>query len=279
MTSWILERKMPQISEYLCFLARTPEFCAKPDDSCHGMISQCSTKLPVMPHTDCLALLALRCPQKCWVRWRSGDCGGRSLTVRTSWAFSSVKVVLSKLWGVWAHCPVAMWIPPQIHKDQTRRWRMSLENGVVLLSLARVEACYAEVHLHKRKYTPRLEFYHCHVSLWFWNSVVSFSLLFTQVYWVKFCICDEVAYISLGELSFVVVWCVDLLMVGTLWLCLIILWIQLIPVSVKHFRLTCTAPLNILRSAMTLRNCFTQQLYLIYVYFLSASSYFLLFSR
>lgn len=105
-----------------------------------GMICQCSTKLPVMPHTDCLAFLVLRCPQKCWVRWRSDDCGGRSLTARTPWAFSSLKVVLSKLWGDWAHCPAAIWIPPQIHKDQIRRWRMSLENGVVLLSLARVEA-------------------------------------------------------------------------------------------------------------------------------------------
>lgn len=134
-----------------------------------GMTCQCSTKLPVMPHTDLLGFLSPQMPTKMLSEVEAtGDCGGKSLTVRTPWALS-LKVV---------------WIPPQIHKDQTRRWRMSLENGVVSSLLSQGGGDAMQKSNSRRGNTPPdLNFatvmFHCGFET-LWYHSISYSLGFIE---------------------------------------------------------------------------------------------------
>ena len=60
---------------------------------------------------ECLVLSVSKCPLKCSVGMRSGDCGGKSMTVRTPWPCLVFKWFwLSKVQGVFVHYPAAVWI-------------------------------------------------------------------------------------------------------------------------------------------------------------------------
>lgn len=92
--------------------------------------------------------LGFQCPFTWWWRMRSGDCGGKSLAVRTLWSFC-LQAVVSKL-----------------HKDQTKGW--SNFSAWVLKQ-------------------PHTWIYHHHVSLGLQNTVVLFSLLFLSLH-TPFCL-------------------------------------------------------------------------------------------
>ena len=103
--------------KYSLKLVCTPRVCVKRSDSCYPNMSvyhkaSCDV-------TDCLDFSIFKCHNKCPMGLRTGDCGGKFMTVRThctSLVFSSCAQALG---CVWAHYPVAVWILLHIGSNQT----------------------------------------------------------------------------------------------------------------------------------------------------------------
>ena len=103
--------------------------------------------------TESLAFSVFKCPHKCSMGLRSGDCGGKSMTVRTPWSSLVFSSSCKALRCVWGHYPAAVWLLLHRCKPEgiTCLWRMEW-----YFSLVRIESIQCR---------PRPEYFLHHVSL------------------------------------------------------------------------------------------------------------------